>query len=82
MNLAALKTAVSIAESENGLFPPPLRGLLGRSGWPVLLLTLRHGRHLLLQLPHLLPVLPPNVPVGTQGLAGRERQREREKAAG
>lgn len=57
--------------SQHGLFPPPLRGLPRRFLRLALLLTLRHGRHSLLQPPHLLPILPADLPVWTQGSAAR-----------
>lgn len=81
LNLAEMYTVVHAdsltEESQNGLFPPPLRGL-PCSFWcsALVLVTLRHGCNFLLQPPHLLPVLPANLPVWAQGFTATEDKRE------
>ena len=57
--------------SQDSLFPPTLWALPCSSlGSTLVVVTLRHGRHFLLQPPHLLAVLPANLPVRTQGFTG------------
>lgn len=67
----------SLAElSQDSLFPPPLWCLPCSFRCSTLLVvTLRHGCHFLLQPPHLLSVLPANLPVRTQGFTGMEEER-------
>lgn len=73
MNLASTSSCTGRTPgSQHGLFPPPLRGLSRRFLCLTLLLTLRHGSHSLLQPPHLLPILPADLPVWTQGFTARE----------
>lgn len=60
-------------KSQNSLFTFPLH-VFPCSFWcsTLAVVTLYHGCHFLLQPPHLLSVLPPNLPVRTQGFTGIE----------